>query len=38
MIHLQYLSTTRYQEKELIQLATFHREILFSAARLPKNS
>lgn len=38
MIHCQYLSASRDQKDELIQLVVFHRDILLSASKSEKNS
>lgn len=38
MIHCQYLSSSREQREELLQLVVFHRDILLSSAKSEKNS
>lgn len=38
MIYSQYLSYNRDQPEQILELVTFHKEILHSAAKSPKNS
>lgn len=38
MIYSQYLSYNRDQPEQILELVTFHKEILHSAAKSPKNA
>ena len=38
MIYCQFLSYTREQKNQLIELVTFHKDILHAALKTPKNS